>query len=139
MLDDAENKDAAWSFMKWWTSDDIQTMFGREMESLMGAAARYPTANINALDSLPWPVDDYEQLKEQFQSVRGIPEVPGGYFTGRHLLNAFYSVVVNSADQKAMGITIKGDKAEPRETIVEYVQYMQEEIRNKRMEFGLEP
>ncbi|MDQ6422884.1 extracellular solute-binding protein [Paenibacillus sp. LHD-117] len=139
MLDDAEDKDAAWSFMKWWTSDEIQTTFGREMESLMGAAARYPTANINALDSLPWPVNDYEQLKAQFESVRGIPEVPGGYFTGRHLLNAFYSVVVNSADQKAMGITIKGEKAEPRETIVEYVQYMQEEIRNKRMEFGLDP
>ncbi|WP_223829667.1 extracellular solute-binding protein [Paenibacillus arenilitoris] len=138
MLDDAEDKDAAWAFMKWWTSDEVQTMFGREMESLMGAAARYPTANINALDRLPWPVDDYEQLKAQFESVRGIPEVPGGYFTGRHLLNAFYSVVVGSADQKAMGITIKGEKAEPRETIVEYAQFMHEEIRNKRREFGLD-
>ncbi|XID90291.1 extracellular solute-binding protein [Paenibacillaceae bacterium WGS1546] len=138
MLESADDKEAAWEFMKWWTSDEVQTTFGREMESLMGAAARYPTANINALDRLPWPVSDYENLKEQFESVRGIPEVPGGYFTGRHLLNAFYSVVVNSVDQKVMGMTIKGKKAEPRETIVEYVQYMHEEIRNKRKEFGLE-
>ncbi|MCR2803656.1 extracellular solute-binding protein [Paenibacillus soyae] len=137
MLRQAEDKEAAWAFMKWWTSDDTQIAFGREMESLMGAAARYPTANIKALDSLPWPVEDYESLKKQFESVRGIPEVPGGYFTGRHLLNAFYKVVVNSQDQSVVGITIKGEKAEPRETIVEYVQYMHEEIRAKRQEFGL--
>src|SRR5690606_16800531 len=58
MLESAEDKEAAWQFMKWWTSDDTQAKFGREMEGLMGAAARYPTANINALDSLPWPVAD---------------------------------------------------------------------------------
>src|SRR5690606_26928787 len=58
LLESAEDKEAAWEFMKWWTSDEIQTKFGREMEGLMGAAARYPTANIKALDSLPWPVTD---------------------------------------------------------------------------------
>ncbi|WP_199614234.1 extracellular solute-binding protein [Paenibacillus alkalitolerans] len=124
MLQGAKDKDAAWEFMKWWTSEQIQTKFGREMESLMGAAARYPTANIKALDSLPWPVADYENLRAQFEWVRGIPEVPGGYFTGRHLLNAFYKVVVNA-------------KTEPREAIVDYTQYIQEEIRAKRKEFGL--
>lgn len=138
MLESAKDKDASWEFMKWWTSDEIQTTFGREMEGLMGAAARYPTANINALDSLPWPVTDYAALKEQFEEVQGIPEVPGGYFTGRHLLNAFYKVVVNSQDQYVAGIRIPGEKAEPRETFVEYVQYMQEEIMNKRKEFGLD-
>lgn len=137
LMESAEDKESSWEFMKWWTSDDTQTRFGREMESLMGAAARYPTANIKALDSLPWPVTDYENLKAQFETVRGIPEVPGGYFTGRHLLNAFYKVVVNSADQKVLGINIPGEKAEPRETIVEYVQYIQEEISAKREEFGL--
>lgn len=124
MLQKARDKEAGWQFMKWWTSEETQTKFGREMESLMGAAARYPTANRKALDRLPWPVADYENLKAQFEWVRGIPEVPGGYFTGRHLLNAFYQVVVNA-------------KTEPREAIVDYVQYIQEEIRSKRKEFGL--
>ena len=124
MLKNAQDKEAAWEFMKWWTSAETQTKFGREMEGLMGAAARYPTANIEALDSLPWPVQDYANLKEQFQSVQGIPEVPGGYFTGRHLINAFYRVVVNGNN-------------EPRETIIEYVEYIHDEIRAKRKEFGL--
>ena len=30
---------------------DTQVSFGREMEGLMGPAARYPTANIEALES----------------------------------------------------------------------------------------
>jgi len=124
MLESAKDKDAAWEFMKWWSSDETQAKFGREMEALMGAAARYPTANIKALDSLPWPVADYESLKTQFEQVRGLPQVPGGYFTGRHLLNAFYQVVVNA-------------KSEPREAITEYVPYIQDEIRAKRKEFGL--
>ena len=123
MLEKAEDKDAAWQFMKWWTSDETQAKFGREMEGLMGAAARYPTANINALDSLPWPVEDYKQLKEQFQYVVGIPEVPGGYFTGRHLFNAFYKTVIG--------------QVEAREALMDYTGYIQDEIDNKREEFGL--
>lgn len=124
MLESAEDKEAAWAFMKWWTSDETQTQFGREMEGLMGAAARYPTANTNALDRLPWTAGDYRNLKAQFEWVRGIPEVPGGYFTGRHLFNAFYRVVVNA-------------KTQPREAMMDYVQYIQDEISTKRKEFGL--
>ena len=123
MLEGTEDKDAGWEFMKWWTSEEIQVKFGREMEGLMGAAARYPTANIEALDSLPWPMADYENLKAQYEWVEGIPEVPGGYFTGRHLLNAFYQVINN--------------QVEPREAMMDYVQYIQDEIETKRIEFGL--
>ncbi|WP_308639343.1 extracellular solute-binding protein [Paenibacillus silvisoli] len=124
MLNGTADKDAAWQFMKWWISEETQTKYGREMEALMGASARYPTANIKALDSLPWPVADYDSLKEEFEWVRGIPEVPGGYFTGRHLQNAFLKVVVDA-------------KTEAREAILDYSQYIQDEIRAKRKEFGL--
>lgn len=123
MLEDAKDKEAAWEFLKWWTSDMTQTNFGREMEGLMGAAARYPTANIKALDSLPWPVADYENLKAQFEWVRGIPEVPGGYSTGRHLFNAFYRAVISGV--------------EPREALMDSVQYIHDEIRTKQEEFGV--
>lgn len=123
MMEKAKDKDASWEFMKWWTSEETQTVFGREMEGLMGAAARYPTANIKALDSLPWPVADYDNLKAQFEWAEGVPEVPGGYFTGRHLFNAFYKTVVGNV--------------EARESIMDYVQYIQDEISTKRKEFGL--
>jgi len=123
MMKNAKNKDAAWEFMKWWTSKDTQVRFGREMEGLMGAAARYPTANIEALRELPWPVQDYMRLEEQWEWVRGIPEVPGGYITGRHLENAFREVVNNGTNT--------------REALSEYVDIVNNEIRMKRREFNL--
>ena len=44
----------AWEFMKWWTGEDAQYRFGTEIESLLGAAARYQTANLQAMSRLPW-------------------------------------------------------------------------------------
>lgn len=123
MLENSENKNAAWEFMKWWTSKDIQISYGREMEGLMGEAARYPTANIQALEELPWPVKDYKNLESQWQWVKGIPQVPGGYFTGRHLDNAFRKVV-NASEN-------------PREALSDYIIYINDEISIKRKEFHL--
>lgn len=124
ILDQTENLDASWEFLKWWSSTDIQVRFGREMEGILGAAARYPTANMAAMESLPWRVDELAVLKEQWATVRGIPEVPGSYMTGRHLDNALRLVI--------------NERANPRETIYDYVQQINEEIAKKRAEFNLD-
>ncbi|QHW35010.1 extracellular solute-binding protein [Paenibacillus rhizovicinus] len=123
MPGNAAHKDNAWSFMKWWTSTDTQVRFGREMEGLMGAAARYPTANTEALAELPWPVKDYRSLQEQWEWVQGIPEVPGGYYTGRQIDNAFRKVV--------------NENANARETLYDYTRSINDEISLKRSEFKL--
>ncbi|MHA7965277.1 extracellular solute-binding protein [Paenibacillus sp. CAU 1782] len=124
MLKEAKNKDASWEFMKWWVSKDAQVRFGREMEGLMGAAARYPTANIEALKELPWPTRDYRSLEEQWEWVQGVPEVPGGYFTGRHLDNALREVVNNGTNST--------------DALYDYVQEIDYEIEQKRKEFNLD-
>lgn len=124
MLKQADNKDAAWEFMKWWVGKDAQVRFGREMEGLMGAAARYPTANIEALQELPWPTRDYRNLEEQWEWVQGVPEVPGGYFTGRHLDNALREVVNNGTNST--------------DALYDYVQEIDYEIEQKRKEFNLD-
>lgn len=90
----------------------------------MGPAARYPTANVEALRNLPWTVAEFEKLVEQWGYVQGVPEVPGGYMIGRHLDNAFRRVIFR--------------KEEPRKTLLDYVRVMNEEIATKRREFGLE-
>ena len=125
MMSATDDKENAWDFMKWWVSEDTQTSFGKELESLMGAAARYPTANKAAFENLPWPVKDYQALSSQMESLQGIPQVPGGYFTWRNVNNAFYKTVVS----KTMA---------PREALTEYVRYINDEIDYKRNEFNLE-
>jgi len=123
MFEHTKNKDAGWEFLKWWTSKETQLKFGREMEVRLGSSARYPTANIEALSQLPWPTKDLNTLLEQMKWVHGIPEVPGGYLTGRHIDNAFRKVVVSGDD--------------PRETMDYYIRYINDEITQKRKEFNL--
>lgn len=124
IMEQSTKKDASWEYLKWWTSTDVQVQFGREMEGILGAAARYPTANVDALAQLPWTVEEYQKLQDQWAWVQGIPEVPGGYMTGRHLDNAFRLVI--------------NEYANPRETIYDYVQTINEEIEKKRREFDLD-
>jgi hypothetical protein len=94
------------------------------METLLGAAARHPTANMEAVSSLPWPLKDYKALMDQWQWVKGIQEVPGGYFTPRHITNALRKVIYQKED--------------PRETLLDYVITINDELTSKRLEFGLE-
>lgn len=125
IMADTEYPQECWEFLKWWTSADVQTQYGREMESLMGSAARVPTANLEAFANMPWPVDDYEALAEAFQWVKGIPQVPGGYYSWRNVNNAFYTV------------TTETDTASPREELMDKVIYINAEIDYKRQELGL--
>lgn len=125
IMADTDYPEECWEFLKWWTSADVQTQYGREMESLMGSAARVPTANLEAFANMPWPVDDYEALEEAFQWVKGIPQVPGGYYSWRNVNNAFYTV------------TTETDTASPREELMDKVIYINAEIDYKRQELGL--
>ena len=114
----------SWEFMKWWAQTDTQVRFGREMEALLGSSARYATANKYAFDQLSWSADDVEVLKEQWVHAVGFREVAGGYYTPRHVSNAVRRVI--------------NQKEDPRETLIDYAIKIDEELRKKRIEFGME-
>lgn len=73
IMNKSDKKGAAWEFLKWWTREDTQARFGLELESLMGSAARYATANIAAMKQLPWSREEREMLLEQWKWVEGVP------------------------------------------------------------------
>jgi len=118
-----ELRNNSWEFMKWWANADTQVRFGREIEALLGSSARYATANRDAFKNLSWSADDIEVLDEQWDQTGGIREVPGGYFTGRHISNAIRKVI--------------NEKVDSRETIIDYSIMIDEEIVKKRKEFGM--
>ena len=120
---DENVKQNAWQFMKWWAQPDTQVRFGRELEALLGSSARYATANKDAFRQLAWSADNVEVLGEQWKSTVGFREVAGGYYTGRHITNAVRKVINKGED--------------PRETILEYSMTINEELKKKRIEFGL--
>ncbi|HWT76830.1 MAG TPA: extracellular solute-binding protein [Mobilitalea sp.] len=122
--DNESTKKNAWEFMKWWVSTDTQVRFGQEMESVMGASARYATANVNAFEQLSWSSSQLDVLREQRKWAVGLREVAGGYYTGRHITNAIRRVITKNED--------------PRETLLDYATTINEEITKKRLEFGLD-
>jgi ABC-type glycerol-3-phosphate transport system substrate-binding protein len=142
ILKATKREDAAWRFLKWWTSADTQLRYGREMESLLGAAARVPTANLEAFVSLPWPAADLGAIQEQRRFVRGIPQVPGGYISFRNVNNAFFLATTGHPESFARflsGGTNFGGKIleEPEEALMDKIILINDEIRYKRLEFGL--
>lgn len=128
IMNQSEHKDASWEFLKWWSSQEAQNHFSNEMESLMGAAARVCTANKEAFGLLSWNRADYEALSKQLENVKGLPQVPGGYFTWRNINNAYYSVMNDESD---------GETASPKEELTDKVLLINEEINYKRKEFDL--
>ena len=121
--EDESLRQKSWEFMKWWANADTQVRFGREIEALLGSSARYATANKDAFVQLSWSNDDIEILSAQWEQTVGIREVPGGYFTGRHITNAIRKVI--------------NEKIDSRETIIDYAVTINDELKKKRVEFGL--
>ena len=121
--DNEQTRQNAWEFMKWWVSADAQVRFGREMESILGASARYQTANQEAIRQLAWSDKQLSVLLEQMTHTKGFPEIAGEYSTTRHITNAIRKVI--------------NTKEDPRETLMNYARTINEEIRIKRREFDL--
>jgi ABC-type glycerol-3-phosphate transport system substrate-binding protein len=123
ILSSSKNQKESWEFLKWWTDTQTQTTYGRELESVMGIAARYPTANREAFSKISWPKDILEGLKKQSEYVYGVPEVPGSYITPRYIDFAFQAVI--------------NQKEDVGETLLYYAKQINYEITRKRMEFKL--
>ena len=121
IFSNSDKIDKAWEFVKWWTSDDVQSRYGADLETVMGTGARYAAANINAMNSIEWEYGIKKSLNDQLYSVLGMPHIAGGYYTTRHFDFAFRDVVYNGANL--------------RETIADAAENITNEISDKRKEF----
>lgn len=124
MFRDAENKEACWDFIDWWTQTQTQDTYNQKIENVMGAAGRNATANLEAFSHLPWSDEELAALTEQRSHIKDLREVPGSYFVTRCLDNAFRAVIFD------------GDNA--REVFEQEVESIDREIQRKRKELGLD-
>ncbi len=124
ILSQSDKKQAAWKFIKWWLSADTQIEYGREIEGRMGPQARWSTSNLEAFKSLPWNIEDLQVISGSWKNVVETPVVPGSYFTGRHLTNAWNRCVINNMD--------------PRESLELCVKEINKELKRRQAQFGIE-
>lgn len=124
LLAGSDQQQEGYTFLKWWTSAQVQAQYGIELENTMGPMARYETANREAFDQLPWTSQEAAIIREQWEQVQDVPQLPGSYFTTRNITFAFRAVVYKGENTK--------------EVLKRYTQEIDSELRRKRLEFGLE-
>jgi len=123
IFSNSKHKDAAWTFLKWWTDTPAQVAFGNEIESIQGPAGRYASANLEAVSQLAWSNSDLSTILSQAKKTQAMPEAPGGYMTGRYIISSAMTVINN-------GLI-------PRETIMDYNKMINDEVQSMRKKFGL--
>ncbi len=124
MMDGSRNPESAWDFMDWYVDKEFQADYSNELVAVMGPAAKNPTANMEALEELPWTASEYENLMAQFNNLAAIPNYPGNYIIARYTNFAFLSAY--------------NDLADPVDSLLSYINLINKEITRKREEFGLE-
>lgn len=118
-----DDYEAAWDFIKWFTSTEAQVEYSNDIEAVLGTLGRFDTANIEALKQLSWSQDELDLLLAQLDQQVEIPIIPATYGVTRNLVNAFRAVV-NDADNA-------------RDTLMWYNRDINAEIIRKREDLGL--
>ena len=117
-----EREEQAWQFIRWWSSTEVQALFGRMVQSIYGDEYIWPTANLEAFDLLPWNTEDKQTVRAFAENVVDVARVPGTYMLEREMSNAFNDIVVNGENEQT-----RIDRA---------VKTINREIRRKLEEFG---
>ena len=123
ILNSCDNMLAAWQFAQWQTSADVQAMYGNRIVALIGPAAKYETANIQAIEDLSWTANEKEAILNQMAHLDAIVNYPGSYYYSRYMKFAFLDVYNESAN--------------PHDAMMSYIDAINSEITRKREEFGL--
>ena len=122
IMKSSKNKDAAWNFLKWWTSSETQYRYSSDVEAILGETGRVGTANKNALPRLVWEDNEIDVITSQWSKLREIPEVPGSYYVSRSIDQAFWA-------------TKNGNKS-AKESIVHWSEESNNEIARKIKEYA---
>lgn len=90
-----EREKAAWEFIKWWTSSEVQSEFGQTLQISYGTEYMWNTANMEAFEALPWDTQHKKIILEQAKWIKESPRILGTYMFERELSNAFNDIVVH--------------------------------------------
>lgn len=94
----SDKKEEAWKFLDWFTTEESQSKYGREIEDTLGMISRYTSSNINSFRSLPWSIEERNLLEEQRGWIKSLNEISGNYSVTRELISAFRKVVYENAN-----------------------------------------
>ena len=121
-MNSTQYPDECWELLKWWMCEETQTEYGVSIEGIIGEVGRWNSANLISFDKMNWSVEDLAIIQETRNYVYEYPYVLGGYFTGRHITNAWTKVVMNNGNL--------------RDALEEAVRDINRELKMKNEEYG---
>jgi ABC-type glycerol-3-phosphate transport system substrate-binding protein len=101
IFEKSDKKEEAWELLKWWMSTETQTEFIYNLLVTYGDGFLWNSANINAFRTLPIPDEHIDIILEQWQHLREVPKVPGGYKLERELSNVWNRAVFDGVDVRS--------------------------------------
>lgn len=117
-----KHPEESFHFLDWWTSDATQTAYGKSLEAIVGVSSRWGSANKNAFFSMSWTDAEKAVIQESFRWAKERPVIFGGYYTARHITNAWNRTVLSSYNT--------------RDSLEEAVTDINTELRMRREEAG---
>ena len=123
ILNGCDDLITAWQYVQWQTSAAVQAEYGNRIVAVIGPAAKYETANLDAVNDLSWTAREKAAIKDQMNNLNSIKNYPGSYIYSRYMKFAFLDAVNNGAD--------------PYEAMMSYIPAINAEIERKREEFNL--
>lgn len=124
ILSQTKRPDDSWTFLKWWSSDEVQSEFGSLLQSTYGSEYIWPTANTAAFESLPLKSSHKQVIMDQMAWMTEAPWVLGTYMLERELSNAFISVVTEGTDaRRALDAAVKRINRETYRKLEEFGYY----------------
>ncbi len=129
IMSQTEMPDEAWTFLKWWSSTEVQSQFGNLLQSTYGSEYIWPTANREAFSTLPLRAAHKQVIIEQMGWMTEAPWVLGTYMLERELSNAFISVTVDGVEaRRAMDTAVKRINRETYRKLEEFGYYKDGEM-----------
>ncbi len=122
--EDHDRLDESWTFLKWWSSAEVQSQFGNLLQSTYGSEYIWPTANSQAFAELPLRSAHKKVIIDQMDWMTEAPWVLGTYMLERELSNAFISVTADGVEaRRAMDTAVKRINRETYRKLEEFGYY----------------
>lgn len=122
IMEDTQKADEAWEFLKWWTSEDVQTTYSYTLQSIYGPEYLWLSSNLDAVANSPIDIQDKEVILEQIEWLRDVPRTPGQYMLERGISDIWNQSVFNNVPTRI--------------AIDKQVITINREINRKMIEFG---
>ena len=122
IMENTSKADEAWTFLKWWTSEEVQTAYSYTMQSIYGPEYLWLSSNLEAVKNSPIDIQDKMVILEQIKWLRDVPRTPGQYMLERGLSDIWNKSVF--------------DNVPTRIAIDQQVITINREIKRKMIEFG---